>query len=223
MTVNNYRLLFLKHFIDKISAALGLLVTLPIFFIVAIALKINKQDVFYLQKRVGYKGNDFFVYKFTTMPKGSEKFGYITTTNDSRPFKFGKLLRKTKINELPQLINVLLGSMSLVGPRPLVREQITTALNDEEIKEYYKMRPGITGAASLIYHHEDHLLATKDDPFEYDRTVILPHKKRLESAYADYWSLGLDIRILTLTIWAVINKIIIITEEMIFQSKLITS
>ncbi|MFH1214138.1 MAG: sugar transferase, partial [Candidatus Neomarinimicrobiota bacterium] len=153
---------------------------------------------------------------FTTMPKGSEKFGYITTTNDSRPFKFGKLLRKTKINELPQLLNVLFGSMSLIGPRPLVREQISTALSDPEICQYYSMRPGITGAASLIYHHEDHLLSMVKEPFEYDRTVILPHKKRLEKAYARRWQLRLDLKILALTIWAVINKKVNITEEKIF-------
>jgi lipopolysaccharide/colanic/teichoic acid biosynthesis glycosyltransferase len=218
MAENKHRYLGIKYAFDKITAALGLLITSPLFLIVALGLKINKQDVFYLQKRAGYRGNDIFVYKFTTMPKGSEKFGYITTTNDSRPFKFGKFLRKTKINELPQLINVLLGSMSLVGPRPLVREQIATALSGDEIKEYYKMRPGITGAASLIYHHEDELLASISDPFEYDRTILLPHKKRLEMAYAEKWSLRLDLKIISLTIWAIINNKVHITEADIFNS-----
>jgi lipopolysaccharide/colanic/teichoic acid biosynthesis glycosyltransferase len=217
MVENKNRTLFTKYLIDKIMAILGLFITSPIFFFVTIGLKLKKQDVFYLQKRVGYNGNDFYVYKFTTMPKGSEKMGYITTANDNRPFKFGKFLRKTKINELPQLLNVLLGDMSLVGPRPLVREQLATTLSEMQIVQYYTMRPGITGAGSLIYHHEDQLLATVNNPFEYDRKVILPHKKRLELAYANNWSLKLDIRIILLTILAVINKKVVITEEMIFR------
>lgn len=214
---HRHRWLGVKFLFDKVFALLALLLTSPIFLIVAIVLKLIKQDIFYLQKRVGYKGKDFLVYKFTTMPKGSEKLGYITTTNDARPFKFGKFLRKTKINELPQLINVLFGSMSVIGPRPLVREQIASVLSDAEIERYYTMKPGITGAGSLMYHHEDQLLAQYDDPFKYDREVIMPHKQRLEARYAEEWSLGLDFRILMLTIWVVLKGSYKIEEGDIFR------
>jgi lipopolysaccharide/colanic/teichoic acid biosynthesis glycosyltransferase len=213
---HEHRWIGIKYFFDKVFALLALLLTSPIFLIVAIVLKLIKQDVFYLQKRVGYKGKDFLVYKFTTMPKGSEKLGYITTTNDARPFKFGKFLRKTKINELPQLINVLLGSMSMIGPRPLVREQIASVLSDADIEQYYSMRPGITGAGSLVYHHEDQLLAQFDDPFKYDREIIMPHKQHLEARYVKEWSLGLDLKILLLTILVVLKGTHNVKEDDIF-------
>jgi len=211
--------LFIKSVLDRITALTGLLIISPLFFFVAIILKWQKQDVFYLQKRVGHRGRDFFVYKFTTMPKGSEKFGYITTTSDARPFKFGKFLRKTKINELPQLLNVALGNMSIVGPRPLVREQIASVLSEAEIEQYYQMQPGITGAGSLFYHHEDHLLAQVPEPFKYDREVIMPHKQALEYRYAESWNLKLDLRIVFMTSLTVLYKHLDITEDLIFGVK----
>ncbi|MGC9364398.1 MAG: sugar transferase [Fidelibacterota bacterium] len=196
--------LLIKYTADKILAIILLLLTTPVFIWVAIRLKILGEDVFYHQKRVGYLGQDFFCYKFTTMPKGSEKAGYITTTDDERPFKFGKFLRKTKINEIPQLINVLLGDMSFVGPRPLIREQMMESFNPEEIIEYYSMRPGITGAGSLYYHHEDELLACSANPHQYYRDVIMPHKFELERQYADNWNLVRDIKIFLKTVIRVI-------------------
>lgn len=201
----NYRFqLLIKYSLDKIIAALGLLITSPVFVIVAIVLKLKGEEVFFKQRRVGEHGKDIWVFKFTTMPKGSEKLGLITTINDNRPFAIGKFLRKTKINELPQLINVLNGSMSLVGPRPLVREQIEEGLTGDEIKEYYRMRPGITGAGSLYFHHEDRLLAGIADPHRYYREVILPRKKIIEAKYARHWNLWLDLKLLWLTLVVVL-------------------
>ncbi|MBU4444531.1 MAG: sugar transferase [Candidatus Marinimicrobia bacterium] len=199
MVQKNETALFIKFTFDKIVAVVLLIITSPIFLWVAIHLKIMGEDVFYLQKRVGYLGQDFLTYKFTTMPKGSEKLGLITTKNDERPFKFGKFMRKTKINELPQLINVLKGEMSFIGPRPLLRSQISEVLSDAEIVEYYLMRPGITGAGSLCYHHEDALLAEVDDPHQYYREVIIPKKFDLEKEYAANWNLVLDLKILLKT------------------------
>jgi len=196
--------LFIKYLADKVLSFILLLITSPIFLWVAIRLKLLGEDVFYLQERVGHLGKDFFVYKFTTMPKGSEKEGYITTTNDMRPFKFGKFLRKTKINEISQLINVLIGNMSFIGPRPLIRTQMAEALNGEEIKEFYTMKPGITGAGSLFFHHEDALLAHVEEPHQYYRDVIMPKKLELEKQYAENWNLFLDIKIFFLTIIRVI-------------------
>lgn len=217
MLINKKVGLLIKKGFDKIMAIIGLIITSPVFLLVTVILKMKGEDVVYLQKRVGYQGRDFFVYKFTTMPKGSEKFGYITTTNDSRPFKFGKFLRKTKLNEVPQLINVFLGSMSIVGPRPLVREQIASVLSDSEVERYYTMRPGITGAGSLFYHHEDQLLAGVTEPFKYDREVLMPHKQKLENRYCENWNLRMDIRILALTFICVLKSRFNITEVMIFR------
>ncbi|MBU0713407.1 sugar transferase [bacterium] len=207
----------IKYFFDKVLALIGLIITVPLFLIVGLILKFQKEDVFYRQRRVGFRGNEFYCFKFTTMPKGSEKFGYITTTNDSRPFRFGKFLRKTKLNEIPQLINVLFGSMSLVGPRPLMHEQIAATLPEPEIEQYYLMRPGITGAGSLFYHHEDHLLASVSEPFKYDHEVIMPHKQKLEKSYAENWSLVLDLRILILTFLVVLRRDLDISEDIIFK------
>jgi len=196
--------LIIKYTLDRVFALLCLLIISPIFGIISLILKCMRQDVFYKQIRVGEGGKDFIVYKFTTMPKGSENFGLITTINDSRPFLFGRFLRRTKMNELPQLINILSGSMSFVGPRPLIRRQIEDGLTEENIKNYYTMRPGITGAGSLYFHHEDRLLAQIPDPHQYYRTVILPQKKLIEQTYANSWNLWLDVKILFLTIGVVI-------------------
>jgi len=197
--------LLIKYFLDKLFAVFGLVLTSPIFLYVVIRLKLLGEDVFYLQKRMGYKGEEFYIYKFTTMPKGSEKFGLITTTNDERPFKFGKFLRKTKINELPQLINILKGDMSFIGPRPLIRTQISEALSEAEIAEFYTMRPGITGAGSLYFHHEDILLACVKEPHQYYRDVIMPKKYELEKEYARNWTLLLDLKIFFMTLISVIK------------------
>lgn len=206
MAQSNHKFsLFIKYSADKILSVILLLLTAPIFCWVAIRLKILGEDVFYRQRRVGYLGKDFSCYKFTTMPKGSEKDGYITTTDDDRPFKFGKFLRKTKINEIPQLINVLLGDMSFVGPRPLIREQMLESFNEAEIVEYYAMRPGITGVGSLYFHHEDELLARVENPQQYYRDVIMPHKFMLEKQYAANWNLFQDVKIFFLTIIRVIQ------------------
>ena len=191
--------LYIKNLFDKIIALIALLINLPVFLIISIVLKLQREDVFYMQARLGYEGDEFYVYKFTTMPKGSEKLGLITTSNDSRPTKFGKFLRKTKLNELPQLINVLSGDMSFIGPRPIIKSQMEESFSPGEIKEYYQMRPGITGMASLIYHHEDRLLASVDNPRHYYNTYLMPRKKDLEKRYAQNWSLLLDIKILYYT------------------------
>lgn len=192
--------LCIKHLLDKIIVIIGLLITSPIFLIVGMILKLQGEDIFYLQRRLGHLGKEFDAYKFTTMPKGSEKLGLITTTNDSRPTKFGRFLRKTKINEIPQLINVLIGNMSVIGPRPLIKSQISGNLTEEEIEEYYLMRPGITGISSLYFHHEDRLLASVEDPHKYYNEVIIPKKQQLEKGYTESWSLLLDFKIFVLTL-----------------------
>jgi len=187
---------------DKIFSLLGLIVMSPIFIIIGIILIFQGEDVFFLQKRVGYLGKEFNIFKFTTMPKGSEKLGLITTPNDSRTTSFGKFLRKTSLNEISQLINILKGEMSFVGPRPLV--QINNYLNQNEIIEYYRMRPGITGMSSVYYYNEDELLGEIQDPYKYYKEVIIKKKQQLEKEYYENWSFFLDLKIIILTIKRVI-------------------
>jgi len=193
-----------KHTMDKLLSLSGLMVLFPIFLIIGIILKFQGEDVFFLQERFGYLGEKFNVYKFTTMSKGSEKLGLITTPNDHRTTGIGKFLRKTSLNEIPQLINVLKGEMSFVGPRPLV--QISKYLNENEIVEYYQMRPGITGTSSVYYYDEDKLLGTKEDPYKYYEEVIIIKKKELEKEYFENWNFILDVKIIFLTLKKVLYE-----------------
>ena len=203
----------IKYLIDKLIALVGLAITSPIFLIVGSILKFQGEDIFFYQKRAGYLGVEFEVVKFTTMPKGSEKLGLITTTNDPRPTKLGKFLRKTKINELPQLINVLKGDMSIIGPRPIIKSQLLESLTEEEIRQYYQMRPGITGLASLHFHHEDKLLAKAENPRHYFNTVLMPQKKDLEIQYAQEWNLFYDLKILYLTMRSLLWEAVKISNK----------
>ena len=188
----------IKYLMDKIFAAIILILTLPIFIFVGLILKIKGEDIFFLQERIGQLEKPFKIFKFTTMPKGSEKLGDITTTKDARPFKFGMFLRKSKLNEIPQVINILLGEMSFVGPRPLLVKQ--AAMYSEEIrKKIYSMRPGITGSGSLYFNKEDELLSKVDDPYKYYSEVIIPKKAELEVWYFTNWSNLVDLKILLLT------------------------
>tara|TARA_Y100001935_G_C17231570_1_gene470704 strand:- start:57 stop:668 length:612 start_codon:yes stop_codon:yes gene_type:complete len=203
MKIREYKIL-IKYFFDKVISLVMLLILSPVFVLIGIILKMHKQDVFYLQKRFGYKGRYINVFKFTTMPKGSEKLGMITTVNDDRPFKFGKFLRKTSLNELPQLINVFIGEMSFVGPRPLV--QIDEYLSKEQIISFYRMRPGITGLSSVYYHNEDEVLAQVSDPYKYYKDVIMKKKIAFEKEYYERWSLYLDVKILINTFFKVVFR-----------------
>ena len=201
--VNSKRIKILfKHCMDKLFSIMGLIILSPLFIIIGIILRFQGEDVFFLQKRTGHLGKEFKVFKFTTMPKGSEKLGLITTPNDPRTTRLGKFLRKTSLNEVPQLINILKGDMSFVGPRPLV--QIGTYLNDDEIVKYYRMRPGVTGLASLFYYEEDELLGNVENSYEYYEKVIIPKKQQLEKEYYENWSLFLDLKIILITIKKVI-------------------
>ena len=194
--------ILLKYYMDKLFSLIGLIILSPLFIIIGIILKFQGEDVFFLQKRTGHLGKEFKVFKFTTMPKGSEKLGLITTPNDPRATRLGKFLRKTSLNEVPQLINILKGDMSFVGPRPLV--QIGTYLNDDEIVKYYRMRPGVTGLGSLYYYEEDELLGNVENSYEYYEKVIMPKKQQLEQEYCENWSILLDIKIILMTIKKVI-------------------
>ena len=199
--------LYVKYLFDRVAAAGLLIVTSPLFAVVAVGLRLQGHDVFFAQERVGQHGGTLRVLKFTTMPTGSEELGYLTPAGDRRPFRLGRILRRTKLNELPQLINVIRGEMSLVGPRPMIRGHLAESLSEREISAYYRMRPGITGAASVRYADEDRILAVQADRDAYFREIILPHKMALEAEYARERSFLTDVRLLIHTLGATVRQI----------------
>jgi len=190
----------LKGVIDVFFAIVGLIVTLPLFLIIAIILKIQKEDVFFFQDRVGQNQRKFKIIKFTTMKKDSEKQGLITTVNDPRITPLGRFLRKSKINEIPQLFNILKGEMSFVGPRPLPIATVEGYYSLEEKQKIYSVKPGLTGYGSLEFSDEEQLI-DKDDAGKSYREVIVPKKTKLEIWYVDNFNIILDLSLIFRTIF----------------------
>ena len=169
-----------------IFVSLGILIFLiPIIIPIMVTLKFTGEgEIFYLQKRVGFQCRKFNIIKFATMLKNSSKIGNknITLKDDPRVLKFGKFLRKTKINELPQLWNVVIGDMSLVGPRPLTQDHFE--LYPIKVGEIISQnRPGITGLGSIVFRDEETMLSKARDPNHMYRDIIAPHKSKLELWY----------------------------------------
>lgn len=178
-----------------------LLIAPIILIIIALQLLFNKADVFYLQNRIGLNNKDFKIIKFSSMLKNSMDLpgGSITIRNDPRVTRTGKTLRFTKLNELPQLFNVLIGDMSFVGPRPLVTKGFN--LYPPDVKAFlYKSKPGITGISSVVFRDEEIFVTkSKMDPHEYYKKHIFPFKGQLEEWYYNNKSLWVDFIILFLT------------------------
>lgn len=194
----------LKGIADKLGAFIGLVFTSPIFLTVAIALKIKKEHVFFLQERIGLDQQPFKMYKFTTMIQGSENHGSITRSNDMRITKLGAILRKFKLNEVPQLINVLKGEMSFVGPRPLPKSELERYYTPIDRARIYSAKPGITGRASMEFSDEEDCLGKVENFEEYFAKVIVPQKAKLEIWYVENWSIFLDLKIFFGTIFKLI-------------------
>ena len=165
----------------------------------------GEREVFYLQDRIGFKNRKFKIYKFATMLKESPNIGTgtITLRNDPRVTPVGKYLRMSKVNELPQLFNVLFGSMTLVGPRPFVDD--TFAAYPSHVQHrVYEITPGLTGAGSIVYRDEEEIISSSDlPPAQCYRELIAPHKGELELWYQDHRSLLVDFQLLVLTLLAV--------------------
>lgn len=196
----------IKRFCDIVLSALGLLVLSPLFLFVAIWVALDsKGPVFYKQLRVGRNNVDFYLYKFRSMHINAEKLGLITVGGrDARITRSGYYIRKFKIDELPQLINVLLGDMSLVGPRPEVRKYVS--LYTEEQLHVLSVRPGITDVASIKYRNENDLLAEHLDPEAYYIQHVMPDKLQYNLEYIATWSLGKDFNLIFQTFFAIIFK-----------------
>ena len=198
--------LFFKRVFDIVTATIALLLLSPILIPSCIILLFTgEREVFYKQKRVGYKNKFFDIWKFATMLKNSPNIGTgeITLRNDPRVTGFGKLLRITKVNELPQIINVFKGDMSIVGPRPLM--DVSVKLYPEEIRnKIYNSKPGMTGIGSLIFRDEEKMISDAPNPKAMYATIY-PYKGALEMWYQKHASLYTDIMIIFLTAWSIIS------------------
>lgn len=198
---------YFKRFFDVLMAVLGLILLAPLFLPILIALRLSGEgEVFYRQKRVGYQKRNFQIWKFATMLKNSPNLGSgsLTLRDDPRVTPLGKYLRKSKINELPQLVNLLLGEMTLVGPRPQM--QIDFEAYPPAVQEQiYKVRPGITGIGSIIFRDEERLLSVSGrDPRTFYRKHIAPYKGEVEIWYQQHLTFWTDLRLVFLTVWAIL-------------------
>lgn len=193
----------LKRVFDVVAALLGLLLLAPVFLVVAVAIKLESPGpVFFRQVRVGRHGVPFRIFKFRTMaaaPAQAAAGPELTVAGDARITRVGAVLRRYKIDELAQLIDVVRGTMSLVGPRPEVPRYVAV-YSDEQRERVLSVRPGITDFASLKFRDENTLLAAATDPEREYRQVILPEKLRVSMDYVDFASLANDMRVLGLTL-----------------------
>ena len=203
----NYDMYFLiKRGFDILFSSIVILVLLPLFVPIMIILKFTGEgEIFYFQKRIGLNNKVFKVFKFATMLKNSENMGdgIYTSQGDKRILPFGHFLRKSKINELPQIFNIFLGSMSFVGPRPLIDE--TFNLYDTEIKsKLFCLKPGLTGIGSVIFRNEEEILKKSEIPIElFYSKFISPYKGNLEVWYSKKISFTVDFLIIILTAWVI--------------------
>lgn len=196
----------MKRTFDLIASSLGLLLLSPLFLMLAIWIKIDSEGpVFYRQVRVGKGNRDFRLFKFRSMHVGSDRKGLITVGGrDPRVTRSGYYIRKYKLDELPQLINVFTGDMSLVGPRPEVRKYVD--LYTPEQMHVLDVRPGITDPASIRYRNENELLAQVEDPDRYYVEVIMQDKLQLNLEYVEKQSFRFDLQLIFKTFSEIIRK-----------------
>lgn len=197
-----------KRLLDIIVSIVTLTLLLPLFIPIIILLSITAEgEVFYFQERIGLNNSRFQIWKFATMLKNSMNMGTgsITLQNDFRVTPFGKVLRKTKINELPQIINILKGDISIVGPRPLVTKTFM-AYSEEIQSKIYNVKPGLTGIGSIVFRDEESLISSvkDEDPHEFYKRVIAPYKGELEMWYQEKRSFFLDLQLIFMTAWVIL-------------------
>ncbi len=194
----------MTRFLDIILSFIGLVILLPLLLIIALIIKIDSEGrVFYRQVRVGKGNKDFRIYKFRTMHVNADKQGLITVGGrDPRITKAGYYLRKYKLDELPQLINVLKGEMSFVGPRPEVRKYVD--LYTEEQRMVLSVKPGITDLASIKFRNENEILEQQDDPDKYYTESIMPQKIEINMKYIKQKSVKMYFQIIFKTIKSIV-------------------
>jgi len=201
----------LKRTFDILSSGIAILFLSPILIPVIIGLKLTGEGyVFYKQERVGFKNKKFLIWKFATMLKDSANMtgGIMTTKKDPRITPMGGFLRKSKINELPQLFNIFFGHMSVVGPRPVMKVSFE-AYPKEVQKVIYNVKPGLTGIGSIIFRDEEELITevknNGGDLWEFYKGKIYPFKGKLEMWYQNHKSFILDMKLIILTAWVILS------------------
>jgi len=190
------------RFFDIVFSLFAIIVMLPFMFPIIIMLKLTgENDIFYRQKRVGRYGREFFIYKFATMLRDSPDLpgGIFTSKNDPRLLPIGKFLRKTKINELPQLINIFIGQMSIVGYRPLMLYSYEK-YPEETKQKIYNMKPGLSGIGSVIFRNEELFIQNIIDKENFYKDIIMPYKGKLECWFVDNISISNYFKIIFVTI-----------------------
>lgn len=202
--------LLIKRFLDILAATVAIVVLSPLLIPILIGLKLTGEGyIFYKQERIGLLNVPFNILKFATMLKDSPNMagGLITTKKDPRITPMGGFLRSSKINELPQLFNIFLGDMSVVGPRPVMKKSFD-AYPDEVRKVIYQVKPGLTGIGSIVFRDEEELITkVKDDggdTWEFYKNTIYPHKGKLEQWYQLHQSFWVDFKIIVATAWVVL-------------------
>ena len=196
----------MKRLFDIVASGLGLIVLSPLFLVLAIWIKLDsKGPVFYRQVRVGYKNKDFRIFKFRSMRVGSDKGSLVTIGgHDPRVTRSGYFIRKFKFDELPQLINVFVGDMSLVGPRPEVRHYVDYWTPEQ--MHVLDVRPGITDPASIKFRNENELMEKAEDPEKYYIEVIMQEKIRLYLEYVEKHSFLYDFGLILKTFWVIVKE-----------------
>ena len=198
---------YFKRWIDVVLTGVAIVVLSPLLVpVIVILLLTGEHYVFYGQNRVGYKNRTFKIWKFATMLKASPSLGTgsLTVRNDPRVFPFGRFLRNTKINEIPQLFNILLGDMSVVGPRPQMEVDFKK-FPDSVQKVIYDVVPGMTGIGSIIFRDEEKWITSHEgDKHEFYRDHIAPYKGELELWYQEHLTFRTDFMIVFLTAWTIV-------------------
>ena len=196
----------MKRLFDVIASGLGLIVLSPLFLILAIWIKLDsKGPVFYRQVRVGFKNKDFRIFKFRSMRVGADKGSLVTIGgHDPRVTRSGYFIRKFKFDELPQLINVCLGDMSLVGPRPEVRHYVDYWTPEQ--MHVLDVRPGITDPASIKFRNENELMEKAEDPEKYYIEVIMQEKIKLYLEYVEKHNFFYDLGLIFKTFWVIVSE-----------------
>ena len=198
----------LKRILDVILSLVATLIFLPIGIPIAIILRFTGEgEIFYLQERVGRNREPFSVYKFATMLKNSPNIGSgdITVSGDPRVLPVGKFLRKTKLNEVPQVLNILFGTMSIVGPRPLTPKNFSY-YTEEDQEIIGRMRPGLTGIGSIVFRDEESIIGASDKPFDQRyKEDIAPYKAELERWYYQHQGILTDLMVILVTAWVVLR------------------
>lgn len=193
--------MIIKYIFDRFFSLILLVILSPVLLVLCVIHKIRmpKGSFLYRQVRIGKDGKPFRIFKIRTLKDNSEALGTVTLSDDERILPFGKWLRESKVDTFLELINILIGDMSLVGPRPDVPGYADKLEGDDRV--ILKMRPGLTGPASIKYRHEDRILAQQNDPQKYNDEVIWPDKVKINKEYYENWSVWTDVSILWKTVF----------------------